>query len=172
MARHMPRITPTFRNAASVTMALLLLAFGAAMLLGLVGIDRKLPSIDTAVSATATITDHRIKPGEMSKGKFPRLSADRYFISVDYVSSGNEAQAHEIEVGQAYFNANQPGEQVKVWYFPDRPQVSVLDDPARLTETGSRFGVLLGWVLLAIGTGAGVVFGNRLIVARTGRSLL
>jgi hypothetical protein len=172
MARRMIKSTPTVRSAVGATIGVFLLALGAALLLGLVTIDRKLPSIDAAVSATATITNHRIKLAEMSNAKFPRLSDDRFFVSVAFVSSGNQAQAHEIEVGRAFFDANLPGRQVTVWYFPDRPQVSVIDDPARLAETGSRFGVMLGWVLVAIGAWSGIVCGNRLILARTGYSVL
>lgn len=165
-------LTPTVRYATGTLIAALLLVLGAALLVGFVSIDRPLPSIDTAVSATATIADNRIKPGEMTTGRFPGRTPDRYFVTVVYAVSNTRVETHEIEVGQAYFNAKLPGRQVTVWYFPDRPQVSVLDNPAELRETGSRFGTLLGLVLVAIGACAGLTFGNRLLIARRGYGVL
>jgi hypothetical protein len=168
LARRMNKISLNI----SPAIAALFLIMGGVLLLGFVAIDRPLPSIDDAVSATATINGQRIKPGEMSTGKFPTRSSNRYFIHVTFVDSDGKAEAHEIEVGQAGFNSYLPGGKVTVWYFPGRPQVTVLNDPTKLVETGSRFGLLLGGVLAVLGTSMGIHFGNRLFMARRGYSLL
>jgi hypothetical protein len=168
----MNKISARIDPAIGATIAALLLIIGGALLLGLVAIDRPLPSIDDAVSATATVNGQRIKPGEMSNGKFPTRSADRYFIHVTFVDSEGKAEADEVEVGQAGFNSYLPGGKVTVWYFPGRPQVTVLNDPAKLVETGSRWGMLLGGVLAVLGACMGIHFGNRLFMARRGYSLL
>lgn len=172
MACRMLTSTPTVRYAMGTLIAVLLLVLGGALLAGLVSIDRPLPPVGTAVSATATISDNRIKPGEMTTGRFPGRTPDRHFVTVTYAVSDTRVETHEIEVGQAYFNTKLPGRQVTVWYFPERPQVSVLDDPAELRETGSRFGTLLGLVLVATGACAGLTFGNRLVIARRGYGVL
>jgi len=168
MIRTRLKISP----AIGAVFAALLLILGGALLLGLVAIDRPLPSIDAAVSATATVNGQRIKPGEMSTGKFPTRSSNRYFIHLAFVDSEGRAEAHEVEVGQAGFNTYLPGGKVTVWYFPGRPQVTVLNDPAKLAETGSQWGMLLGGVLAVLGACMGVHFGNRLFMARRGYSVL
>jgi hypothetical protein len=172
MARRMIKTSLKISPAIGAAIAALLLLMSAALLLGLVAIDRPLPSIDDAVSATATINGQRIKPGEMSNGKFPTRSSNRYFVHLAFVDSEGKAEAHEVELGQAGYNSHLPGSKVTVWYFPGRPQVTLLNDPAKLVETGSRFGLLLGGVLAVLGTCMGMHFGNRLFMARRGYSAL
>lgn len=162
---------PSLRPAIATLIALACLLAGAAMLLGWLPIDRPLPSLGQAVSAEATIVANRVQPGEWSRGKFPQKAADRYFVRVNFVA-GDVAQSAEIQVGQAYYNANLPSAHVTVWYFPDRPQVAVLDRPGELTQTGSRFGLLFGWLLVGVGVWCGVISANKLYVARGGQSVL
>lgn len=163
---------PILRPAIATLAALACLVLGAAMLLGLLAVDRPLPPLSEAVSAEATITGRHIQPGKWSNSKFPRKSDDRYFVQVTFAASETEVQASDIEVGQAYFDANLPGKHVTVWYFPDRPQINALGEPDKLAGKGSQFGQLFGWLFLGLGAVGSVIYGNKLHVARGGRSLL
>jgi hypothetical protein len=162
----------TLPNAVATLVAVLCIVLGAALCAGLIGIDRTLPAVETAISAEAMVTHNRIKPGEMSGGKFPRMSPDQYYLHLSFIDSTGRAEAHEVEVGSIDFNTHLPGGTVTVWYFPGRPEVTVLDDPAKLAETGSHWGMLLGGLLLVLGAAMGLHFGNRLFMARRGYSLL
>lgn len=151
--------------------AVILLVAGMALLVKFISIDEPVPAIATAVSTTGTINGQRIKPAE-TRGKYNTLTPASYYLSYSFVSSDGQAQFKEAEVGQAYFNSHLPGAKVTVWYFPDRPRLSVLDDPAELAEAGSHYGVLFGGLLVVLGIWAGLHFGNRLFMERRGYSLL
>jgi hypothetical protein len=168
----MTRAKPLFRYAAGTLFAALFFVLGAAMLADLIDIDRPLPALDTAISAEATVTGNRVMAGHQSMGKFPRPSRNRYFITVAFVAGDNQLQANEISVGQTTFNSHLPGQKVTVWYFPGRPQASVLDEPRQLAEAGSHWGKLLGLVFLCGGGWAALMLGNRLIIAHRGYGLL
>lgn len=173
MAPRMTKAKPTtLPNAVGTLIAALMFVLGAALLAGLIAIDAPLPPLESAVSTDATIVGNRIQPGEWSRGKFPTKSADRYYVQISFVASDTQVHANEVEVGQAYFNSHLPGKQVTAWYFPERPQVSVLNDPHELADKGSRFGQLFGWLFLGIGAAGAVIYGNKLHVARGGQSLL
>lgn len=171
MARGMTKPAAKLRNTIGTIAAVILLIAGTALLVKFVSIDEPVPPIETAISTTATINGQRIKPAATS-GKFNTLTPASYYLSYSFVSSDNQAQFKEAEVGQAYFNSHLPGAKVTVWYLPDRPRLSVLDDPAKLAEAGSHYGVLLGGLLVVLGIWAGLHFGNRLFMERRGYSLL
>jgi hypothetical protein len=160
------------RAAIAMLLALACLVVGGALLLGWLPIDRRLPPLGDAVSVEATITGSRVQPGEWSRGKFPRKSGDRYFLQVAFPVSPTQVQANEIEVSRAEFDANLPGGRVTVWYFPEQPQISTLGGSEDLADKGSRFGQLLGWVLLGVGVAGTAIYGNKLHVARGGQSVL
>lgn len=169
MNKSQPKTLP---NAVATLVAVVCIVLGGALFAGWISVDRSLPPVETAISAEASVTHSRVQPGEMSRGKFPRRSADRYFLHLSFIDAAGRAEAHEVEVGQIDFGAHLPGGTVTVWYFPNRPHVTVLNDPAKLAETGSRYSALLGGVLGILGICLGVHFGNRLFVARRGYSLL
>jgi hypothetical protein len=160
------------RPAIATLASLACLVLGAAMLLGWLTVDRPLPPLSDAVSAVATVTGSRVQPGQLIGAKLPRKQDDRYLVQVTFALSGTQVQANDIEVDQGTFTSHPQGTPVTIWYFPDRPQISVLGDPETLAGKGSHFGQLFGWLFAGLGAVGAVIYGNKLNVARGGRSLL
>jgi len=161
---------PSARLSALIAATLVALgcaALGGALLLGWIVIDRQTPPHQRAL---AVVVDGRIEPGEWTWGKLPRQGADRHLLAVTFPVDG-ATQAGELQVPKAVFDTQPVGSTLAVWYSPERPDLVVLSAPQG-AATRSRFGLLLGWLFLGLGTAGAVVLGNRLHVARGGQSLL
>jgi hypothetical protein len=157
------------RYIAATIVALACIALGAALLLGWVAID---PQLSPPKSAAAVVTGSRIEAGEWKWGKFPQPGDDRFVLAVAFPVDGGTTKAGELQVTKAVFDAQPVGSTLTVWYAADRPDIIVMGNPDGLTEKRSRYGELFGWLLLGLGAAGAVISGNRLHVARGGRSLL
>ena len=164
---------PIFRHTLLALAGLLSLTAGVALLLGWVSIDRPLPPLLSAIQVEATVTAKRIHVAEETLGRFSSERAhDRYFIEVTFLLPTGATQRNELQVEKPQFDAHPPGSQVAVWYFPDRPNINGLGSPLALADKGSRYGQLLGWLLVVVGAFGSAIYGNKWHVARGGQSIL
>jgi hypothetical protein len=165
----MKRTPQQLSSMAAAIVALASLAMGAALLFGMIVID---PQVSAPQSASAVVTGSRIEAGEWTWGKFPQQSAERFVIVVAFPVQGDATGVGELQVPKTIFDTQPVGSTLTVWYSPERPDIIVLGNPQNLAAKRSRYGELLGWLLLGIGAAGAVISGNRLHVARGGQSLL
>ena len=162
----------TLLFAAGALAGIMTFLFGIVLITRLVAFEPDLPPLDVAISAEATVTIRTFIPEQAGTGRNDRKLGGRYMLHYAFLDGDDTLQSVDAEVSAIYFNAHPEGSTVTAYYFPGRPQVSVLDSPAGLAVTGSRWGQLFGGLLLLVGGIAAVTLGNRVAIARRGHGWL
>jgi hypothetical protein len=172
MASRRPLNRKTLFNAAGALAGLIVFVLGILLVTRLVAFDPDLPPLSVAISTDATISARSIAPDVPSSGKQIEALGYRYVLSYAFFDEDHIMQGGDVEVSAIYYYAHPEGSMVKAWYFSGRSNVSVLDDPAGLAASGSRWGQLFGGILLVVGGISAVTLGNRAAIAFRGHGWL